>query len=125
MADTHENGDFLLQAVDLGLLPRPSADLKLFDRISDTSRLFYAQINRSEVSFAQLLLHSVLLLESVCVAFERVSENIATLVEDGNFVAFVQFTALVASNEGVVHKGSIAGQIFEHSNGISAFLLGE
>lgn len=77
------------------------------------------------MAFAQLLLHGILLPEPVCVALERVSEDKAGFVENGDFVAFAQLASLVPSNQRVVDKGSVARQVLEYGDSITAFLLSE
>ena len=77
------------------------------------------------MAFAQLFLQRIQLSEAVCIAPERITENVTGLVEDGNFVAFVQFASLVSSDQGLIDKGSVARQVLEHCNGITTLLLGE
>jgi len=61
----------------------------------------------------------------VGVALQRVSEDIAGLVQDGNLVTFAQLASLVPSNEDVVDKCSVSRQVFEYSDNIAALLLSE
>ena len=77
------------------------------------------------MALAQLFLQCVQLSEAVCVAPQWVAKDVAGLVENGDFVAFVQFPALVSSDQGLVDKGTVTGQVLEHRDGIAALLLRE
>ena len=125
MADSHEYSNFLLQPVDLGLFTRARALLKLFHGKADSRVLFDAQVHGCKMTLAQLLLHSILLVEAIGDSVERVPKNEAGLVEDSNLVALLQLSPLVAANDGVVDKGTVGRQVLEDSDGPAALVLAE
>lgn len=125
MADAHQHSDLLLQSINFRLLARSGALLELLDCMSHASTLLDAEVYRGEVAFAELLLNLILLMESMCGALERVSEDKSCLLQDGKLVTFLQFAALITPNYRVVDKCAVTGQVFDYSNQVTALLLGE
>jgi hypothetical protein len=60
------------------------------------------------VSLAELLLDAVLLSESMCLAFMRVSEDEAGFIEDRHLITILEFPSFVPSNYCLIHKGAVA-----------------
>jgi hypothetical protein len=59
------------------------------------------------------------------VPHQWVSEDETGLVQNGNFVSFLQLSSLVPANNCVIYKRSVSREIFEDCDDISALLLGE
>jgi hypothetical protein len=77
------------------------------------------------VTFAELLKNSVLLAETVGFPSARVSEDISSFIQNGDFVTVFQFSVLVTPDYCIVDKGSIAGEVFHDSDRFPSFVLRE
>lgn len=108
VTDSHEYRNFLLEAINLRFLSRPSTLLELLHSIPYAAVLLYAEIDRSEVTFAQLLLYSVLLSEAICNTMRWVSENKACNVKYTDLISLLQLPSLVSADDCVVDIGAIA-----------------
>jgi len=131
MRDSHQNTNLLLQAINSTPLLSSlgvggcSTLLKLFDGIASTAALLGAQVDCREMAFSELPLNRVLLTEAVSVAYAGVSENEASHVQDGQFIAIIKITSLVSTHNSIVDVGAVARKILDNSNLVAVLVFTE
>lgn len=108
MADAHEHGDLLLQAVRLGSLLHARCLGENLDGVALTGRLFDTQEHFGKVALAEPLEQGVLLQEGAGGATLGVPEDEARPVEHGNLVLLLKLSPLVAPDNALVDKCAIA-----------------
>jgi len=72
------------------------------------------------MSFTQLLLYAVTFLKSVRVARSWVSEDETCHVQNANFVTILEFATLVTTDNRIIYKRSINGQVLKYANTVTA-----
>lgn len=125
VAHSHQNCDFLLQTLRLGPFVDARSTIEHLDGISQTRRFLDAQVHRGKMPFAKLLLQGVLLPKSTGTVTPGVTEGKTSFVNDVDLVCILQLPTLIPTDDGVVDEGAIAGQIFQHGDGISVGMLRE
>lgn len=97
MANAHQNGDLLLQALNSTALARTGPLLELLDRIARSRSPIYTHEYTREVTFAKLLTKLVLRVETCAHPLLRISEGEASHFGHLDHVAIVQLNSLVAT----------------------------
>jgi len=97
----------------------------VLDGIRGAGGFVCAEIDGSEVAFAQGVFDLILLTEAAGLVVSRVSENEAGGIENGNLVAVVQFSALVPADESVVDVGAVLREVLEDGYAVAQFVLAE
>ena len=107
VADAHENGNFLLQAVRLGALLHARRLGKNLHGVPLAAGLLHAKEDFGKVALTQLLEKRVLLVEGTGRPAPGILEDEPGLVQNRNFVLLLQLSPLVPANHGLVHEGTI------------------
>ena len=125
MAHAHQNSDLLLEAIIFRPLLHARRLREYLDGVPLAGGFLDAEVYLGEMALAQLVERSVLLQESTGGPALGIPKDEARLVQDSDFVVFLQLPAFVPAYYCFVNKSPIAGQIFENGDGIIPFILGK
>lgn len=73
------------------------------------------------MTFAELCLYAVLLVEAMSVPASGVSEDESGRVKDGYLIALSKLASLVAADDSFVDECAVAGQIFDYGDVVAGF----
>ena len=125
MINAHQKRNFLLQSrstcdfcESLAVFQRPL-------RHTLSRRSISTQVNRSEMALAKLLEDPVLVAETMGISRTRVAEDKPGFVQNRYFIADLPTRGSGSGPQGIVDKGSVAGEILQHRHHIALSVLGE
>jgi len=113
----------LLQPIRSAFLDVTRSLFKPLDGILDACATFDAEVDGSEMAFAELVENSVLLPESVALTIAAVVKEAAGFIEYRYSISILQFSLLIASDDSVIDEGPVARQILENRYGLTILIL--
>lgn len=123
MADRLQYAYFLLQPIGLRSPTVPVSLFEPFHCILHACNPLNAQVHGSEMPFAQLLQYPILLAKCTSISVTRVIEQASCLIQDRDLVPVLELAALIPSNDGLIHKGSVAREVFNECHTLAFFGL--